>query len=198
MWEGLFWLLLFYFTQDKPILRSYFNCITCVILSTISIFYFPLIIFTIQWTFWYYAIDTFLLIYSNKFYVIKEIYLYHHIIAIVAIIDAICNGTLEFMEQNPIMVILLESSTIFLNFMLMSRESVLYKGWYPLWDHKTHKMVFGISFFIFRIIIGIPFIFYTIALAPVISQICLLLILFLNFWWSWKIVKTLFRKSKNM
>lgn len=189
MWKELSWSLLFYFTQDQPQLRSYFNCISCLFLSTTSLFYFPLTIFTLQWTLCYYVIDTILIIYLKKKYAIIDIYLYHHLMAIIAIIDGLCYGSSEFMKQSSIMWISFETSTIFLNFMLMSREPALYKGWYPSWNHQTYKISFGISFLLFRIFIGIPLIIYNITLAPGISQICLLSVIFLNFWWGWKVVR---------
>jgi len=139
----------------------------------------------------YYVYD--LLRLMTNFIAMKEdnqsrIYFLHHLMTIMIIFDSL-SYTLEQDRLMSLVSLSMNISSVILTWRYMAKDPILYKGYYPNLSSNTIKILFAINFFLFRIILGFPLIFYILSSFPVLTQYGLSLSIIFNSYWASQIIR---------
>lgn len=178
------WSLLFIMTKDIPILRSQINCIVCVVSALLGLIYFPFLLYGAKIALGYYFFDMIVILQENGWLCTKNVFLYHHILAFILIVDGIINGSIKYLESCAILGILFEISTVFLNWINMKAEKEKYKLFCPNFSEDSLRKTFAFSFLLFRVLLALPLTLLIMPLTPSFSRICHFIVTCLNLTWG--------------
>jgi hypothetical protein len=192
----LLWSLLFWITEPKPALRSYWSGILLTIVGYLGFFFPSFTLLGADLTFGYYLLDIILLVRSRKDF----LYIVHHAMTLAITLDTIWESQLPWGDSNlgnmSLISGLMNSSTIFLGWKEMAKDRNRYFGWYPDFSFETCRQIFGFSFLFFRVILGVPIIVIALLKAAPVTQFGLCCTLAFTVYWTIEIAKNVLKLRK--
>jgi hypothetical protein len=190
-----------------PFALSYVSAISSIVTATLGMYYPCFVDVTLWSTLGYYLNDS-VRILSDAILIngVRKrgelLFLVHHIMTIVIVYDISLDDRDGADERNfwfGLIHICMNASAICLAWYRMGSSGNAYRNMYPPLSKDKLMMLFGISFIIFRVLLGIPIILITTRYyTRPITTLCLYATIGFNLYWTYELTyKFLHSKKKD-